>query len=258
MADRTASAPRLTGDPPPLIFDWRRPRGVKRRLAAWLVVVAAGHAALFYLFRVAPPVVSRKPPPQQAVLYLPPSDAAVRTLLGALDDRYPGALLRPEEYTLKADMEALAKITPPAVPSWAAHRPALKPYPQPLVSQDLPGLFQPGDPVLPWNDPELPLSTGAEPGKSASAPSVIIDEFPGERTLVRQPEWPDKLFDELPSGSASFKLGVLRSGAPEYCMSLSPAAGVDLEAVRRVLMGLRFSPVGGGGQWQWITVTVRW
>ena len=259
MAEGTANVPRLTGEPPPLVFDWRRPRGVKRRLAAWVVVAAAGHAALFYLFRVAPPLVSLKPPPQRAVLYLPPSGAEVRTVLSALDDRYPGALLRPEDYTLKADTEALAKVTPPSVPSWAAHRPALKAYPQPLVARDLPGLIQPGEPLLPEAEPALLSSAPAE-GVARPVPSIIIDETPGGRTVVRQPVWPEKLVDEWPPpGNVPFKLGLTRTGKPEYCMALSPApTGVDLEALRRILMDMQFNPVTGGPPWQWITVAVRW
>jgi hypothetical protein len=258
MAQETATPPRLTGEPPPLIFDWRRPRGVKRRLAAWLVVVAAGHAALFYLFRVAPPLVSLKPPPQEAVLYLPPQETEVRSLLSTLDDRYPGALVRPEDYTLKADMEALARATPPSVPSWASHRPALKPFPQPLVTRDLPPLVQPGEPLLPETEPELSDQPPAS-GKAKAEPSVVIDETPGGRTIERQPAWPEKLTDDWPAaGNVPFKLGLARNGKPEYCMPLSPATDVDLEAMRRVLMGMQFNPVTGGPPWQWITVAVRW
>lgn len=259
MAEETASVPRPAGEPPPLIFEWKRPRGVKRRLAAWLIVAAAGHAALFYLFRVAPPVVSLKPPPRQAVLYLPPSDASVGSLLSALDDRYPGALVRSEDYTLKADMEALAKITPPFVPSWAAHRPALKPYPQPFVPQELPGLIQPGEPFLPEPDPEL-LTPPPSAKKAAPVPSVVIDESPGSRTIVQQPVWPEKMIDETwpGSGSVPFKLGLTRTGRPEYCMPLSPATDVNLDALRRILLDMRFNSVTGGPQWQWITVEVRW
>jgi hypothetical protein len=259
VAPETANTPRLTGETPPLIFEWRRPRGVKRRLAAWLVVVAAGHAGLFYLFRVASPVVSLKPPPQQSVLYLPPLDSQVKTLLSAMDDRFPGALLRPEDYTLKADMEALAKATPPSVPSWASHRPALKPFPQPLVARELPPLIQPGEPLL----PDAPLEALAGPPASERAkaePFVIIDENPGARTVVRPPAWPEKLTDEWPpAGNVPFKLGLTRNGRPEYCLPLSPAAtGVDLEVLRQALMGMQFNTLTGGPPWQWITVAVRW
>lgn len=258
VAPEIASAPRLTGEPPPLIFDWRRPRGVKRRLAAWLIVVAAGHAALFYLFRVASPVVSLKPPPQQAVLYLPPLDSEVRTLLSAMDDRFPGALLRPEDYTLKADMEALAKATPPSVLSWASHRPALKPFPQPLVARELPPLIQPGEPLLPEATTEALSAPASE--KAKPEPFVVTDENPGGRTATRQPAWPEKLTDEWPpSGNVPFKLGLARNGRPEFCLPLSPAAtGVDLEVLRRALMGMQFNAVTGGPPWQWITVAVRW
>ncbi len=235
---------------------------MKRRLAAWLVVAAAGHAALFYLFRVTPPVDSRQPPPQQSVLYLPSYDATARSLLSTLDDRYPGALLRPEDYSLKADMEALAKATPPSVPSWAAHRPALKSYPQPLVARELPGIMRAGEPLLPEYDVEALPSPGA-PAAARPSFSVLIDDNPGSRTVTLQPEWPRKLPDGAlpPSGNVSFKVGITREGVPEYCMLLTPTTGVEMEAqdaLCRAVSGMRFSAVTTGPQWQWLTVTVRW
>jgi len=224
----------------------------------WLMLVAAGHAALFYLFRVAPPLASRKLPPQHAVLYLPPAESGVRSLLGALEDRYPGAVRRSEDHDLKAAMAALAKATPPSEPSWSTHRPALKLFPQPLVPQELPGLVQPGEPVLPETDSPPPVIAPAA-GKARPVPSVIIDAAPGGRTIAQQPAWPENLIDETwaPGGSVPFMLGVARSGQPEYCLPLSPATGIDLEAMRRPLMGMKFNAVPAGGL-QWINVVVRW
>ena len=257
VTEDTSHPVRRTLEPPPLIFDWRPQRGVRRRLAMWLLVVAAGHAALFYLFRVAPPLASRMPPPQHAVLYLPPADAEVRALLSAVDDRYPGSVLRSEDYALHADMAALAKATPPSAPSWAGHLPELKKFPQPLVPQDLPGLLQPGEPLLPEMEPP-PALPASGPGTVRRVLSVVLEESPGGRTVVLQPAWPDKLTDDTwpASGSVPFMLGVPPGGKPEYCLPLSPATGVDLEALRRGLMGMRFSPAGGGVQW--LKVAVRW
>ncbi len=226
----------------------------------WLLIVAAGHAALFDLFRVAPPLASRKPPPQHSVLFLPPADPEARTLLGALGDRYPGTVLRSEDNALKADMAALAKITPPSAASWAAHVPELKTFPQPLVPQELPGLIQPGEPLLPEPDPP-PALPARGPDKVRPALSAVLDEPPGTRTIVQQPVWPDKLTgDTWPaSGSVPFMLGVPPGGRPEYCLLLSPATGVDLEALealRRGLMGMKFGASGGGIQW--LKLAVRW
>ena len=84
------------------------------------------------------------------------------------------------------------------------------------------------------------------------------DESPGGRAIVQQPVWPDKLTDDSwpASGSVPFMLGVSPGGRPDYCLPLSPATGVDLEALRRGLMGMRFSPAGGG--MQWLKMAVRW
>jgi hypothetical protein len=222
----------------------------------WLLMVAAGHAALFYLFRVAPPLTSRKPPPQHAVLYLPSDEGGVRALLGALGDRYPGAVRRSEDYDLKTALAALAKATPPSEPSWSTHAPALKPFPQPLVPLDLPALLQPGEPVFPEASPAAaPLP---DPDKVKPVPYVVIDGASGGRSVVQRPVWPGNLIDEgLRSGSAPFMLGVARTGRPEYCLPLSPAGSLDLEALRRVLMTMKFNAVAAGGL-QWINVSVRW
>ena len=257
VTEDTAQPVRRTLEPPPLIFDWRPQRGVRRRLAMWLLVVAAGHAALFYLFRVAPPLASRKPPPQHAVLYLPPADPEVRALLSSVDDRHPGSVLQSEDYFLQADMAALAKVTPRSTASWEGHVPELKKFQQPLVPQELPGMLVPGDPLLPESEPPPALPSPA-PDAAKRVLSVVIVDAPGGRTILQQPAWPDKLADDTwpASGTAPFMLGVSTGGRPEYCMALFPATGVDLEALRRGLMGMKFSASSGG--LQWLKLAVRW
>jgi hypothetical protein len=240
---------------PPLIFQWKRERGVKRRLAMWILVVAAGHAALFYLFRVSPPLVSRKPPPQQSVLYLPPGESGVQELLSSLEDRYPGAVLRPEDYTLTSDMAALAKAVPPIPPSWDSRRAALKPFPQAVVPEELPSLFQPGEPLLPVV--ESGVAAPPPPGAaSPRVPFVALDGGGAARTVTVLPKWPENLMDEG-SGNIPFMLGISRRGSVEYCLPLSPATDIDLESLRKTLLTMRFNETATGGL-EWITVAVRW
>ena len=243
---------------PPLLFEWKRERGVKRRLAMWVLVVAAGHAALFYLFRVSPPLASPKPAPQQSVLYLPPGEAGVGELFSSLEDRFPGALRRPEDYTLAADIAALAKVVPPVAPSWDARRTTLKLFPQPVVPRDLPALFQPGEPLLPAPESE-PHAPSPPQGASPKVPFAVIEGGAGTRTVITLPRWPDKLIDEWPaSGNVPYMLGITRLGTVEYCMPLAPATGdIDQESLRQALLTMRFSTVPRGVL-EWITVAVRW
>jgi len=242
---------------PPLVFDWKRERGVKRRLAMWLLMVAAALAAMFYLFRVAPPLASRKPPPQQAVLYLPAQEPEVRALLSKIGDRFPGALLRSPDENRTADLQALAKVTPPWEPTWAAHRAVLKPFPLHPVPQELPALFTPGTALLPDDFPATALPAAGETAKPA--PFVAVDTLTGDRRIVRPPVWPDQLADETwpASGSVPFMLGLDRHGRVQYCLPVSPATGINLEALRRILTEVKFNPVSGGGI-TWVNVAVRW
>jgi len=241
---------------PPLIFQWKRERGVKRRLAMWLLVVAAGHAGLFYLFRVSPPLASRKPPPQQAVLYLPPNEPGARELLRVIGDRYPGAVLKSADHDLQSDLATLSKVTPAWEPVWAAHRAVLKPFPQPVVAQELPALIQPGAPVLP-EEPPAPLP--AYPEVKKPAPLVVADVPTDGRRIASQPAWPDKLVDDTwpISGSVPFMLGVNPSGRVEFCLPLSPATGINLEAIRLAMVDMKFE-TSSTGALEWINVAVRW
>ena len=251
---------RTPDEAPPLIFQWKRERGVKRRLAMWILVVAAGHAALFYLFRVSPPLATRKPPPQQSVLYLPPGEPGVQELFSRLDDRYPGAVLRPEDYTLAADTAALSRAVPRVQPSWESRGATPKPFPQPVVPGELPALYQSGDPVLPSLDSGAPAVSAAPPGvATAKAPSVILESGNSSRTVTSLPHWPAKLMDDWPaSGSVPFMLAVNSRGLPEYCLPMAQATGsnIDPENIRRALMTMRFT--AAAGPVEWVTVSVRW
>jgi hypothetical protein len=242
---------------PPLVFDWKRERGVRRRLAMWLLVVVMGLAAMFYLFRVTTPLTARKPPPQQAVLYLPAAEPEVRALLGKIGDRFPGTMRVSADDSMAMDLQTLAKVTPAWEPTWAAHRAVLKPFPLPPVPQELPPVFTAGSALLPQESSLAPLTPAGN--KVKPSPFLAVESTEGGRTVVRPPAWPDQLTDETwpVTGSVPFMLGLDRHGRVEYCLPVSPATGLDLEALRRVLMAVRFSPVSSGVV-EWIHVAVRW
>ncbi len=223
----------------------------------WLLVVAAGLAAMFYLFRVATPLAGRKPPPQQAVLYLPAADPEVRALLARISDRFPGAMLRPADHNMAADLQALEKVTPRWEPTWAAHRAVLKPFGLPAVPQELPPLFTPGSALLPGDTPSSPLPP--PPAKVNPAPFLVLDAAAGGRTVVQAPVWPADLADETwpATNSVPFMLGLDRHGRVVFCLPVSPATGIDLEAMRGVLTGVRFNSVSAGGL-EWVGASVRW
>jgi hypothetical protein len=165
---------------------------------------------------------------------------------------------RPEDYTLASDTAALAKAVPPVAPSWDSRRAVPKPFPQPVVPQDLPALFQPGEPFLPAPEPEPP-ATDHPQVVSPRVPFAVVESGGAGRTVSTPPRWPDKLIDDWPgSGNVPFMLGVNRLGVADYCLPLSPATGdIDQESLRRALLTMRFSPVASGGL-EWITVAVRW
>lgn len=246
---------RTPEEAPPLIFAWARERGVRRRLAMWLLVVAAGHAAVFYLFRVTAAAPARKPPPQQSVVFLPPAQPEVRSLLSAVDDRFPGALLRPDDHSFDDDVAALAKATPPSTFSWAAHRPVLRDFPQPTVPVELPGIFTAGEPLL----PEVPADALPAPAAPSGPVFTLVIDSPQPRGIRVPIAWPEALPDESwpSSGSVPFMMGIAPDGRPLHCLPVSPATGVDHEWLRRHLITARFVPAAAGGL-MWINVSVRW
>jgi hypothetical protein len=258
MPEDTVRLSRPPDASPPLIFQWKRTRGVKRRLAAFLLVAAAAHTALFYLFRVVPSVSTRTPPQQHAVVYLPPQDPEVRALLSAINDRYPGAIVRTEDYTRQADLAALAAVTPAAEPSWMLRRAVLKPFTQPLAPQEMPRIMSPGDPLLPETAaPPLTLAvaTEAEPLQPYAVPENT------ERTVNVAAAWPAGVLEgSTPSGNVAFMVAVNRHGRPEYVFPLATAGGVDikvLQALQSGLMKMRWEerPTAAA---EWITVHVKW
>ena len=255
MSEETASQTSQPDSPPPLIFDWERVRGVKRRLAAFLIVAAAGHAALFYLFRVVPAVNTQKPPQQQAVVYLPANEPGIRSMLSALNDRYPGAIVRSEDYTFQADVAALATVTPKQAPVWGGRRAVLKEFTQPLAPQEMPRLMQPGEPFLPESSQPPPLPPAAAQPAGNSFSLVASDE---SRAVKVPPHWPADFADTTSTTrSVTFMLALDRHGSPEHCMALSAGSKEVLEALRNSLMAMRWEPRQTSVA-QWMTVHVRW
>ena len=254
MPEETASPQRTPDSPPPLIFDWKRVRGVKRRLAAFLIVAAAGHAALFYLFRVVPAVSNQKPPQQQAVVYLPASEPSVRSMLSALNDRYPGSVVRSEDYTFQADLAALASVIPKPAPVWSGPRAALKNFTQPLAPQEMPRLMPPGDPFLPESSPPPPLIP-APVAQTGSAFSLTCDD---SRAIAVPALWPENFPGEtFSTRSVTFMVALDRHGRPEHCMAMSAGSNDALESLRSSLMAMRWEARPEAVQ-QWVTVHVRW
>ncbi len=254
MPEETARLPSPPDSPPPLIFHWKRLRGVKRRLAAFLIVAAAGHAALFYLVRVVPSISSQKPPRQQAVVYLPASVPGIRGMLSALNDRYPGAVVESEDYSRQADMAELAAAVPRLSPVRGGRRAVLKEFTQPLAPQEMPRLMQPGDPFLPEVAPPAALSpvrASAEPFQLSIVPADL------SRALLVSAMWPEAFSDDSATRSLTFMLALNRHGRPQHCMALSAGSNETLEVLRRGLMTTRWE-ARPAITVEWITVHVRW
>ena len=267
MADETPVTPHHQH----LIFQWKPVRGARRRLAVALLLAGAAHAGMFYLFRVVPGNGARTQPPRLAMVHLVEGDPATRALVNAVEDRFPGTLLRSPDAALDRDVAALAAVVPPLSLRGDRAPGELKPYNQPLVPAALPPSVVPGQVLMPplegWGraaSPAVPAPDVADAGEEElpavrPSPSVQVSPAGRPRQVIREALWRDGTVDETWPETASipFMLGVNAAGRPVWCLPLVPVSGVDLEALRGPLMEMRFEPKPGAAV-EWVEADVRW
>ena len=254
-----------------LIFDWKKVRGSRRRLAGMLLVAAGAHAGMFYLFRVVVPVDGRVVPPRSAMLHLPGEAAETVALVSALEDRFPGMWRRAESGAFERDLELLRGMVPPVFEKHEGGVTVLKPFGLPLVSRGLSAVVGPGQPLLPVLGggesggvvAAVEVGEEADGGEEVEAPraqpSLALESGLDGRAVVTGPGWPERVIDETWPETAAipFMLGVDAGGRVRYCLPVTPATGVDHEKLRGPLLGMRFAARPGTGV-QWVTAAVRW
>lgn len=253
-----------------LIFAWRRPGGVRRRLLACLAVSVFGHFFLFYLFKVVTPAYRRTAPPPRGLTFLPSTLPDAGRLARNLADRYPGA--NPFDELDQPDHEALKALVKDYEPSWKRHVAALKPWPStsaPLSLLPEDGVVTPPPPAFEEEDepPPARVEAGAEgkipeEGHPASTLVVSVQSGLGDRRIVSGVQWPPAPFNEdwPESGVASFSLEVDPDGSVRSCLPWSPPAGMRPETLNLLLSALRtlrFSPAGREVP-QWGLVEIQW
>lgn len=262
--------PQVLAGGTPLIFDWRPVRWRKTRLMMALVVAAAGHLLVFYLFQVVTESSPRQAPPVREALILSGNEDATRRLLEAVDDRLPA--LSPSAPLEDSGGQKLTGLVKGYVPTWQDHRPALKPLPGQGGAGVLPSLMSGSAGILPaLPGPDTPAEKGVPPA-AVAAPATATADRPqpvlsfqtglAGRALLAPPVWPPLVTakDWPEEGPASFMMSVEPSGKVTSCLSLA-STGLDeeeVEALRRVLVDLRFAPLAGGEQTAWAWVDVLW
>lgn len=263
----TGEAPTDDRSPPvvlaggtPLIFDWRPVRWRKTRLMVALVVAAAGHLLVFYLFQVVTGSSPRQAPPIRQALILPGSEASTRRLLEGMEDRLPSLhAASPMEET---GAEFLAGLVKGYVPTWQDHRPALKPLPGQGGGGPLPPLTAAPALLLPPLPPADNAPPAARETGPAGRPMPVLSFQSGLalRKILTPPVWPAAVTAEdwPEEGPASFLMSVSPAGDVTSCLSLGASAGLDEEMLRRVLMKLRFAPATGSDEPEWGWVDVLW
>ena len=257
--------PQVLAGGPVLIFDWRPVRWRKTRLMVALVVAAAGHLLVFYLFQVVTESSSRQAPPVREVTILSGVEDSSRRLLEAVEDRLP-ALSAPAPLE-DSGAGALALLVKGYVPTWQDHRPTLKPLPGQHGTGALPSLMAGATGML----PPLPVSPDGPPVKTPRATGPVLRPEPVlafqsglmDRALLSTPVWPAVVTskDWPEEGPASFMLSVEPSGMVTSCLSLGTSTGLDeeeVEELRGVLLKLRFAPAASSDQVAWGWVDVLW
>lgn len=253
-----------------LIFQWKRAGWTRRRLLLALLLAAALHGGMFYLFRVVNPAIVRTAPPRQTVLHLASDQPETKALVSAAEDRFPGMWRREAGASWERDVAALAKVVPSAFGAEQRPMAELKPFPLPLLPQALPPGVQAGSPLLPAvaapavaavpvAAPAAGAATDEEPELPRPVPSLVVESGLGSREVLRMPSWPDDLVGEAWPETAAVPcmLGVDAAGRVAFCLPVTPASGVDYGKLRDVLVAMRFSTEPGAGI-QWVMVSVRW
>ncbi len=267
----TGEAP--TDDPPPqvmaggtpLIFDWRAVRWRKTRLMVALVVAAAGHLLVFYLFQVVTESPPRQAPPVRSALILSAAEPATRQLLEGAADRLP-ALSPPVPLEAPSE-QALATLVKGYIPTWQDHRAQLKPLPGQAGTAPLPPLLAAATGVL----PSLPLAANAMTPRQPNMAETVTRPWPvlsfqsglADLPLRQEPVWPaEVLSPEWPEeGPVSFLLSVDSSGEVTSCLSLGASSGLEeeeVELLRRCLLKVKFTATSSGQPARWGWVDVLW
>ncbi len=253
--------PQVLAGGTPLIFDWRPTRWRKTRLMVALVVAAAGHLLVFYLFQVVTGSSPRQAPPVRQALILPAADEPARRLLENMADRLPG--LNAPAPLMLPEGEALASPVKGYVPTWQDHRPALKPLPA-MGGGLLPSPAANPAVVLPMLPPaSSPVASSTPPAAGPAGRTLPVLSFQSglsARKVLKGPAWPAPVTaEEWPEeGSVSFLLSVAPTGEVTSCLSLGASAGLDEDVLRRALMKLHFAPVSDSDQPEWGWVDVVW
>ncbi len=257
--------PQVLAGRTPLIFDWKPVRWRKTRLMVALVVAAAGHLLVFYLFQVVTESSSRQAPPIREAMVLSGADENTRRLLESVDDRLPA--LSASAPLEDSGERALAALVKGYIPTWQDHRPALKPMPGQGGAGALPSLMaSPSGLLPPLAEPETPVESPPPklPG-AAGRPQPVLSFQSGltGRALLTPPVWPAMVTasDWPEEGPASFMLSVDDAGKVTSCLALGASAGLDeeeVEALRRVLLDLRFAAADAAEATAWAWVDVLW
>lgn len=279
---------RKSGEPPPdLIFDWHRETGVRRRLAAGLLLSTGVVAGWFYLFHVSLPSADRALPlgrPLRVITTPAREDpAAGRPVV------VPSTLAS----DLKADSEALAAAVPDWPQSWDTRPSPVMELPGARAIPGLPAMLPAGAVLLPPvagaeplrlpqppapevavvsplgktgeegepdpEDPDPDAEVAAPEEREEISPVLTVESGFGGAQPAASPRWKPELFDDAwpAAGSASFMLAVDEAGRVRQCFPLSIPAGANAEALRPELLRLRWQ-AAGGLPLRWGTVEVRW
>lgn len=232
--------------PEPLIFAWNARDHSTWHLVAALLLLMAGMAGFFFVFRVVHPVAQRAPTTPQHVISLDPGDPAALALIHRAQDR-SFALLSDEDSSPTVAGGLLAYR-----PSFEGRQLQLRELPPAMATVREPQLFTPGTEVLP------PVPRRATP-PATLAPAAALHAIMSPALAKRSPASMALPGIALTQPSrVQFRVAI---GASGQIITALPLASIEDKVVMAQLQSalntLRFAP-SEVKRVEWGEISFRW
>lgn len=231
--------PETSPPKPPLIFDWRKPKGQLGRLFLWIAVTAVALTVFFFLFRVVYPQTQRFVPVTQQIVVLNSSDPATLASINHVTDR--DFMVLPSRDSRSGTVN-LEERTPVFHPLYEKHELKLQDVPQRNSTVPPVRLLDVTAPILP--DLDLSELQRHHPVKIATTATKLDLQVSGDlaaRKIIFRPEFPTPVISTPEAWL--FVIGVNATGRVIFALpSGNPEKNADANRLLALLQQIKFEP----------------